>query len=140
MKFYDTLVPFYTIPYDGIVYSHCREYTAISRYRNLRQVIHNEGNEDRFSALETSNPFTTNCEVIYYVVPTSEENRLDLIANKTLGSPHYAWVIAYFNQIEDGFSAPEGTRLKIPKNITALFNKGEVLQSISALSLNLGRE
>ena len=95
---------------------------------------------DRFIALETVNAFTTQCEVTYYTVPAHEENRLDVIAYKTLGSAQYSWVIAYFNQLEDGFSVREGVVLAIPKNISSLFNTGEILASVSALQLNLGRE
>ena len=141
MEFYDTLRPYHIIPYDGIVYGHCREYDHISRYRTLRQITHNENSTtDRFICLETPNAFTSQCEVVYYTVPAYEENRIDVIAYKFLGSAQYAWVIAYFNQLEDGFSVPEGMRLRIPRNISALFNKGEVLAPVSATSLNLGRE
>lgn len=140
MEFYNTLTPYRIIPYEGIVYGHCREFDHISRYRTLRQVTHNENQSDRFIALETPNPFTTNCEVTYYTVPSYEENRIDIIAYKTLGSAQYAWVIAYFNQLEDGFSVPEGMKLRIPKSITSLFNRGEILAPVSATTLNLGRE
>ena len=68
------------------------------------------------------------------------ENRLDIIANQFLGSSSYAWIIAYLNNIEDGFSVSEGQRLAIPKSISSLFNTGEILQPIPATSLNLGRE
>ena len=83
---------------------------------------------------------TNNLEVQYHVVETGEENRLDLIANKYLGSPTYSWVIAYFNQIEDGFTIREGQTLVIPKTITSLFAEGELLAPITALALNLGEE
>lgn len=140
MEYYNTLVPYHVIPYSGIVYGHCRDFEHISRYRCLRQITHNEMDSDRFIALETVNAFTTQCEVTYYTVPAHEENRLDVIAYKTLGSAQYSWVIAYFNQLEDGFSVREGVVLAIPKNISSLFNTGEILASVSALQLNLGRE
>lgn len=139
-QYYDTLKPYYKIPYDGIAYGHCRDFNHISRYQNLRQVTHNAESSDRFVALETSNPFKTNCEVVYYEVPAHEENRLDVIAYKTLGSAQYAWVIAQFNSIEDGFTVREGQKLAIPKSISSLFSKGEILASVSALTLNLGTE
>ena len=104
-------------------------------------MTHNpESTDDRFIALETPNPFTTNLEVSYYDVPADEENRLDVIAYKKLGSAQYAWVIAYFNGIEDGFTCREGMRLAIPNSITDLFSSGEVLQTVNALTLNLGTE
>lgn len=138
-QYYNTLIPYDVIPYEPIAYGHCVDYDHISRYQNLRQVTHSP-DSDRFIALETVNPFTTNLEVDYCVVTTTTENRLDLIAHKYLGSAQYAWVIAYFNNIEDGFTVREGTRLLIPKNITALFNSGELLASVNALTLNLGTE
>lgn len=140
-KVYNTLKPYAKIPYEGIAYGHCVDYGHISRYQNLRQVTHNPYTpEDRFVALETVNPFSSNVELQYYDVPAHEENRLDVIAYKLLGSAQYSWVIAYFNGIEDGFSVHEGTRLKCPKTVTDLFNTCELLQTISPLALNLGTE
>lgn len=91
-------------------------------------------------ALETTNGFETKTEVQYYDVLAVEENRLDLIAEKFLGSAQYSWVIAYFNHIEDGFSVREGQRLKIPKSISSLFTSGEILASVPPTMLNLGSE
>lgn len=140
-KTYNTLKPYATIPYQGIAYGHCIDYGYISRYQNLRQVTHNpESSTDRFVALETPNAFSTQCEVHYYDVPADLENRLDVIAYRELGSAQYAWVIAYFNKIEDGFTVREGTRLAIPNSVTDLFNTGEMLASVNPLALNLGTE
>lgn len=141
MKYYDTLVPYSEVEYGGIEYGVCRDFNHISRYRGLRQVVHNPDDIlNRFVSPETPNPFTTNSEVEYYDVPANEENRLDVIAYKKLGSASYSWVIAYFNQIEDGFTVREGQRLAIPKSISTLFNSGEILAAISPLQLNLGSE
>lgn len=141
MEIYNTLIPYYDIPYQGIAYGHCRDFDHISRYKGLRQVTHNaEDPETRFIALETPNPFTTNLEVKYYEVPAHEENRLDVIAYKLLGSAQYSWVLSYFNQIEDGFTVREGTRLVYPESISSLYQNHEILASVSALSLNLGTE
>lgn len=138
---YDINHPYQEIPYEGIQYTNCRDYGHISRYKGLRQVVHNPDNTDeRYMALETVNPFTTNADVDYYEVPSQYENRLDIIAYEELGSASYAWVIAYFNNIEDGFSVHEGQLIKIPKNISSLFNSGEILQTVPALGLNLGSE
>lgn len=138
---YDINHPYQEIPYEGIQYTNCRDYGHISRYKGLRQVVHNPDNTDeRYMALETVNPFTTNADVDYYEVPSRYENRLDIIAYEELGSASYAWVIAYFNNIEDGFSVHEGQLIKIPKNISWLFNSGEILQTVPALGLNLGSE
>ena len=141
MNYYDTLTPYDKLEHIPIQYTVCREFDHISRYRGLRQVVHDPSNESqRFISLETPNPFASNADVVYYEVPITEENRLDLIALKLLGSVQYRWVIAYFNHIEDGFSCKEGQVLVCPKNISVLFNKGEVLSPINPLQLNLGTE
>lgn len=141
MRFYDTLISYDTLEHKGIQYGVCRDFKHISRHRRLRQVVHNPSDmKDRFVALETPNPFQTQADVTYYEVPAHEENRLDVIAFKLMGSAQYAWTIAYFNGIEDGFTVHEGQKIMIPKSFTQLFNKGEVLASVSPLTLNLGTE
>ena len=140
MRNYITWTPYDTLEHRGINYTHCREFSHISRYKNLRQVVHNPDDDDRFVTSETVNPFYTNSEVVYYTVKASEENRLDLIAHNHLGSASYSWVIAKFNGIEDGFTIREGQTLMIPKSFYNLFNKQEILSSINPLSMNLGSE
>ena len=141
MKFYDTLVPYREIEYEGIQYGVCRDYNHISAYRGLRQVTHNPVTvENRYVALETPNPFETHQPIVYYDVPAHLENRLDIIAEELLGDATYSWVIAYFNHIEDGYTAQTGQRLMVPRSITALFNKHEILAPINPTVLNLGTE
>lgn len=140
MYIQDTLSPYRVIEYDGIQYTTCRDFSNISPYKGLRQVVHNPNTPERLMALETPNSFSSHAEVIYHIVTLPEENRLDIIANKYLGSAQYAWVIAYFNQIEDGYTCREGQRLAIPKNLTSLYCTGEILAPIPALHLNLGSE
>ena len=141
MAITDLTQPYKVIKHEGIAYSVCKDYDYVSRYRNLRQVVHNPNSADRYVTHEITNPIVThNLPVIYHVVEASEENRLDLIANKYLGSASYSWVIAYFNQIEDGYSVFRGQTLIIPKTITDLFSEGEILASVTALKLNLGEE
>lgn len=141
MKFYDTLVPYKTIEYKGIHYTVCRDYSHISRYRGLRQVVFMPDDPERFTALETANAIISNkLPVKFHTVTVTEENRLDLIAYKELGSVSYAWVIAYMNRIVDGYTVHEGQRLTIPVNITSLFSKGELLAPVSPSALNLGSE
>jgi hypothetical protein len=105
-------------------------------------VIHSPNDvPDRFISLETPNAFiTSNLKVVWHEVDATEENRLDLIAYKYLGSPSYSWVIAYFNQIEDGFTCRLGQKLMIPNSVTDLMQTGEILQPITALTMNLGSE
>ena len=141
MKIYDTLQPYDNLEYVPIQYAVCRDFNHLCRYRGLRQLVHDPSSEEnRLVTLETPNPFESNAEVIYYEVPLVEENRLDLIALKLLGSSQYGWILAYFNKIEDGFTCREGQVLMCPRNISVLFNKGEILSPINPLQLNLGTE
>lgn len=140
MRIQNTTEPYDTIEREPIQYSVCRDYDHISRYKGLRQVVHEADSENRYIALETPNAFKSNTEVEYYTVPANLENRLDLIARDKLGSEQYSWVLAYFNGISDGFTVEEGTRLAIPKSVTALFNNGEILSAIPANKLSLGSE
>lgn len=136
----DLTVPYQNVEHRGIAYSVCREFDHISRYRTLRQVIHNPNDLDRYVTLETPNAFMTHTDIKYHDVTVDEENRLDLIALKELGAATYGWVIAYFNQIEDGYTVREGQKLIIPLNVSALFDNGEILEPRTALVLNLGQE
>lgn len=141
MAINDLTLPYDVIHHEGIAYSVCKEFDYISRYRNLRQVVHTPNSPNRYVTFETTNPVVTNnLPIIYHVVDASEENRLDIIASRYLGSASYGWVIAYFNQIEDGYSVFEGQTIIIPKSITDLFAEGEILASVTALKLNLGEE
>lgn len=141
MAINDLTLPYDVIQHEGIAYSVCKEFDYISRYRNLRQVVHTPNSPNRYVTFETPNPIVTNnLPIIYHVVDASEANRLDIIANRYLGSASYSWVIAYFNQIEDGYSVFEGQTIIIPKSITDLFAEGEILASVTALKLNLGEE
>lgn len=141
MTYYNTLIPYSKVKHLGIAYGPCTDFDHISRYKGLRQVTHNPTEQDiRFIAPETPNPFGSLADVQYYTVTAVNENRLDLIAENFLGAATYAWVIAYFNNIEDGFTCLEGQRLAIPMGISPLFNRGEILAAISALQLQLGYE
>lgn len=136
----NTLTPYDTLRRDDIQYTYCKDFDYISRYKGLRQVIHQGQSSNRYVALETSNQFSSNLSVTYYTVPANRENRLDLIAKEKLGSASYRWVLAYFNNIDDGFTVMEGQKLAIPNSISDLFQTGELLQTIPATKLNLGSE
>ena len=141
MKITNTLVPYKILEYGGIQYSVCRDFNHVSRYRKLRRVVHNpDSQEDRFISLEVPNAFSTTIDVRYYVVPEYLKDRLDVIAYEQLGDPNYAWVISYINKIEDGYTARPGQKLMIPRSITDLFSKNELLSSVSPSALNLGSE
>ena len=141
LKFYDTMIPYQELDSEPIQYGVCRDFDHISRYRGLRQVVHNTTLSEQFVSLETPNPFQShlrNC--VTHVVKSTEENRLDLISYKYLGSASYAWVIAYMNNIEDGYTVREGQKLIIPKSITDLMQNNEFLATVPAMQLNLGSE
>ena len=141
MGFADTYSKYAEVERDPIQYTYCVDYKHISRYRTLRQVIHQGLSEGRFVALETTNPIpTVSKNFKYYTVPLNRENRLDLIAADLLGSATYSWVIAYINRIQDGFTVLQGTQLIVPISLTSLFEKGGMLESITATKLNLGSE
>lgn len=125
---------------DDIQYTYCRDFNHVSRYRGLRQVIHQGQSPDRYVALESPNAFETHTNITYYTVPANLENRLDIIAQELLGSADYKWVIAYFNGITDGFTVHEGMTLMVPKTVSSLFETGEILQPVPATKLNLGAE
>lgn len=135
-----TIDPYDVIERDTIQYTYCRDFKHVSRYRGLRQVIHQGQSPERYIALESPNAFETHTTINYYTVPANRENRLDLIAQEQLGSADYKWVIAYFNGILDGFTVREGMTLQIPRTVSSLFEAGEVLSPVSAIHLNLGAE
>lgn len=137
----DILQPYAEIDYGGIQYGTCRDYDHVSRYKKLRQVAHNPDNiEERYIALETFNPFESGVDVIYYQVPQIEENRLDIIAEKLLGSSKYSWILSYFNKLADGYTVRSGQTIMCPKSFSSLFGNNEILSSINPLQLNLGSE
>lgn len=137
----NTLSPYKELDRPGIQYSVCRDYSHISRHRNLRQVVHGPNRNDRYMALEVPNPIVdSGIDFVYHEVTPNEENRLDVISYNFLGSASYGWTIAYFNNIEDGYTVKPGQTVRIPSNITSLMTTGNILQSVTALQLNLGSE
>ena len=138
---HDTTKSYDKVDYNGIEYTTCKDFSHISRYKRLRQVIHYLDGTDRFLTLEIQNSYDyENVAIEYYQVPVEEENRLDLISYRFYNTTSYAWVIAYVNGISDSYTVYEGQTLIIPTNITDLFKNGNVLSSIPVSSLNLGTE
>lgn len=137
----NTLSPYKELDRKGIQYSVCRDYDHISRHRSLRQVAYNPGHSDRFVALENANPIVeSNVQFVYHNVTPDEENRLDVIAQNCLGSASYSWAIAYFNNIQDGFTCRPGQKLKMPRSVADLMTTGNIMESVPAVQLNLGSE
>lgn len=92
--YYDTLIPYCVIKHTGIQYTVCKEYNHISRYRGLRQLVHNLDESDRFIALETPNPIISDAQFIYYDVPSREAGglkngirKLSQVLNNIIDSP-----------------------------------------------------
>jgi len=138
---HDTTKSYNKVDYKGIEYSTCKDFSHISRYKRLRQVIHYLDETKRYITLEIQNDYDyTNVDIEYYRVTVDRENRLDLISYDFYNTTSYAWVIAYINDISDGYTVPEGQVLMIPKTISSLFNSKNILSSIPISSLNLGTE
>lgn len=138
---YTTVTPYKVLPHNGIEYTVCKDYNHISRYRRLRQVIHYLEGTQRFITSEIQNSYDyDSLDIEYYVVSTDRVNRLDLISYDYYQTTSYNWVIAYINEIADGYTVFEGQTLMIPKRINQLFGSGCVLASVPPTSLNLGTE
>lgn len=137
----NTLSPYKVLKRNGIQYTVCKDFDHISRYRGLRQVVHEPCTSDRYITLETPNPVNeSGINFKYHEVLPDEENRLDIISYKYLGSCSYGWTIAYYNNIEDGYTVKPGQVLKIPSSISSLMTTGNLLQTVPAVQLNLGSE
>ena len=97
-------------------YAKPRKYDHTSRYQIYRQIV--DDNDDTY--IETSNqtPVDTSNYDQYHEVQTSEENRLDIIANIYYKNPQYWWAIAMANDIIDPFTIPAGSILRIPSIIS----------------------
>ena len=138
---HDTTKPYKSVDYKGIEYTVCRDFSHISRYKRLRQVIHYLDGTDRIKTLELQNNYSyKNLSIIYYKVPVDHENRLDLISYEYFGTASYSWILAYVNGISDGYTVFEGQTLMIPTALSDLFASGNVLSAVSPTSLNLGTE
>lgn len=138
---HDTTKSYKKIDYKGIEYTVCKDFDHISRYKKLRQIIHYLENNDRYITLELQNSYDyNNLDIEYYLVTSDRENRLDLISYEFFGTTTYAWIIAYINEIQDGYTVFEGQVLMIPTVLSDLFTSGSVLSAVSPTSLNLGTE
>lgn len=96
-----------------------------SRYKIYRQI-----GQGKDSYLETFNqreiPETD--EDIYYIVPQSDENRLDLVAYRYYNDASLWWVIAIANKIIDPFVVSVGQVLRIPSVTSIYSSTNEILQ------------
>lgn len=110
--------------FEGLTYYSPIDYTNVSRYKNLRTLMDNDGKIYHESWNQKFVDYTSGDQ--YFVVTKSEENRLDIISMKFYDTPRYWWVIAIANYLLDPFDVAVGTKLRIPP-ILSLYNKGGVL-------------
>ncbi len=108
----------------AIEYVENNEYSTISRYQILREIL--EG-KDRY--LETYNQviIPDSDEDVYHVVSQGEENRLDIIAQNYYGESSYWWAIALANELLDPFIVEVGTMVRIPPRTSLVDSKNEIL-------------
>ena len=49
-------------------------------------------------------------------------NRLDLVSLQYYSTPRYWWILAYYNNLDNPYTLPHGTILRIPTLTTLLLN------------------
>jgi len=112
--------------YEPMEYLPTISYGNASRYKNLRTLKDEEnGRIHHESPIQQVIPLS-NSDDTYITVTNETENRLDIIAYQSYGSPRYWWVIALANYIIDPFDIPVGTTLRIPPMLS-LYKSGGVL-------------
>ena len=121
-----------------ITYLNPYQYTKDSRYAKLR-TIKQDGISKSYH--EVTNAFSkvpaSECQL--YKVVGIYVNRLDLIADYFYGDAGLWWYIAKQNDITDFDTVPSDTVLQIP-SYNSLMTDGRVLEPLSYIFLNLGRE
>lgn len=81
-------------------------------------------NKKTIYSLFVKHGFVNTNDSIYHIVRGSEDNRLDLIANKYYSNPQYWWMIAMANNIIDPFVLVPGTTIIVP-NIDAFYQDAD---------------
>lgn len=93
-----------------------------SRYRGLGVLDYNGKTmldvPDPLSYVETSSSSEKTI-----VIQDNVIDRLDLLSWKYYGTPKYWWILAYYNSIENPFSLPYGTIVRIPDMQTLLLSQ-----------------
>ena len=109
-------------------YARPRKYVKVSRYKIYRQIVENDGT----TYLETVNqtPVIETESDIYHEVDITEENRLDIIANRYYNDPSLWWVIAMANDLVDPFLIKVGTIVRIPNFLSLTQWKGALYSRI----------
>lgn len=97
---------------------------ATSRYLHTKVERNDDGN--RVQSTTTYPKIELSDDDIY--IYAREGDRLDLLAHRFYGDVSMWWIIAQANMLTDGkFSTEIGTRLRIPRNTSIVFNKLESL-------------
>lgn len=121
-----------------IQYLNPNRYKNTSRYAKLR-LIQNETEVKPYHEVVNSTPDADILDCDLFTVRGMYVDRLDLIAKKFYGDASLWWFIAKQNHLDDPTIIPSDTVLQIPKYNTLLTN-GRVLEPMSYLYLNLGRD
>ena len=95
----------------------------MNRYESTKKIK----NKDLINKYETvTYPKFERKETDIYII-TRKLERLDLLANVYYDDSRYWWVIAQANNLGKGtLTIPAGKQIRIPKNITDIFNDSDV--------------
>lgn len=121
-----------------ISYLNPYKYGKDSRYMRIR-TIKRDNVEKSYHEVTNPSPIVPANECQLYKVAGIYANRLDLIADKFYGDAGLWWYIAKQNGITEFDVVPNDTILQIPP-YNSLMTDGRVLEPLSYIFLNLGRE
>lgn len=92
---------------------------SFSRYKHIDELLVDNGDNTQTTIKATLGPIDLGIipfgQLPIYVVPSYEENRIDLIANKLYGSSSLYWVLCYINNIADPLKIEAGRILFVPE-------------------------
>lgn len=121
-----------------IQYLNPNRYKNTSRYAKLR-LVQNEVEEKPYHEVVNSTPDAEVLDCQLFTVRGEYVNRLDRVAKKFYGDSSLWWYIAKQNHLSDPTTVPSETVLQIP-NYNTLLTNGRVLEPMSYIYLNLGRD
>lgn len=121
-----------------ISYLNPYKYSKDSRYMRIR-TIKRDNVDKSYHEVTNPSPVVPANECQLYKVAGIYANRLDLIADKFYGDAGLWWYIAKQNGITEFDVVPNDTILQIPP-YNSLMTDGRVLEPLSYIFLNLGRE
>lgn len=95
----------YTIPYN---------ITSLRRYKHIDQLELQDGKTILASLGPMDLGIYPHNGLNTYVVTSSEENRIDIVAHKLYGAAALYWILCYVNNISDPLTLPVGKILFYP--------------------------